>query len=139
MEKFKAGILFVIGLGIILTCFAFTSGTAGRASQANPSVIPPTQDVRVVNKPTESIPVTAQGTTTIAGNVSISNLPGTFFQVNTRYNFTLAEGSGNALINCVVQEIRGYWLRCNGQIRRASAPPQPFNSWVNANFIIAVN
>jgi hypothetical protein len=46
---------------------------------ANPltlQALPPTdKDVRVINTPAEAVPVVAQGTTTIAGNVSVTNTP----------------------------------------------------------------
>ncbi|HEU4520665.1 MAG TPA: hypothetical protein VFT12_01610, partial [Thermoanaerobaculia bacterium] len=36
---------------------------------------PADKDVRVINTPLEAIPTVAQGTTTIAGNVSVTNTP----------------------------------------------------------------
>src|SRR5438874_2995379 len=37
--------------------------------------MPPVQDVRVVNKPTEVMPTAAQGVTAVAGHVTIDNEP----------------------------------------------------------------
>src|SRR5262245_9279432 len=106
MKRLRSCILFVAGAAVLVTCFGIL-GAIGKANQTNSSTREAAQDVRVVNKPSESIPVTPQGTTTVAGNVNVANLPATFLQTNTRYSLTIMEGSNTAQVVCIVQETRG--------------------------------
>lgn len=126
MKRLRTIVLFVVTIGVLATSGFFVSGrSSGSAAQ----------DVKVVNMPTEPVPVAIQG----PNNVSISNLPANFFTTNNQYRFVFVEGSGVANVVCTVSEIRGYWLKCSGQVRRANGQTQAFNTWLNANFILTVN
>lgn len=129
MPKSKSvfvGMLALVVVGTLLT-FARGRATAQPGTPAGP-------DVRVVNKPSEPVPVT--GNVAISGTptVQIANSqffsPAIPFAVNQRVKLTLSSLSG--VVDCTVQEIRGEWIRCPGNI---STTPV---TWINTGQVIAV-
>jgi len=89
----------------------------------------------VVNKPDEAVPVAPVGPLA----VNIANLPATFFKLNERIMLTFAEGNDVMRVDCTVQEIRGYWIKCLGRARHGNGTVEQFNSWLNVNFVIRIN
>jgi hypothetical protein len=163
MNRFRNYILPAAGLTMLVTSLAITNARTDKMNGVHSALATAIQDVKIVNSTAEAVPVVpqgttaitgnvkivnrtaeampviAQGTTAIAGNVNVANAPAQFFQLNTRYTLYIAEGNGTAQAICTVQDVRSYWIKCNGQVRRGTAPAQLFNSWLNVNFIITAN
>lgn len=74
MSRLRNYLLAASGLGILVVGLVLTSPPASNAVPG-----PPTQDVLVVNPTAMPVPTAAQGTTTIAGSVSVANTPAVTF------------------------------------------------------------
>jgi hypothetical protein len=74
MSRLRNYLLATSGLGILVVGLVLTSPPASNAVPG-----PHTQDVLVVNPTSLPVPTAAQGTTTIAGSVSVANTPAVTF------------------------------------------------------------
>jgi hypothetical protein len=83
MNNVKGYILTAIGVVIVCCGFVLSVPNTGHSA-------PPTdKDVRVINTPTEAVPTRAQGTTNVAGAVSITNTPTVNAQQSGAWNVGL--------------------------------------------------
>ena len=80
MKKLKNYLLSSAGLLLFISVIALSVPQTGHSSMATD------KDVRVINRPTEAVPVAVQGTTNVAGNVSISNVPTVEARQNGAWN-----------------------------------------------------
>lgn len=122
MRKSTSFFLGVLGLIVLASLFASVISRATHAQQ--PAVAGP--DVRVVNKPSEPVPVSFNGTPT----VQISNFPPTPFASGQKVKLLLSSLSGE--LHCTVLEVRGEWIKCPGSISGIKV------GWVNAGQVIAI-
>jgi len=70
MKRFKNVVFPAVGFVILVGAFVLTSPSTGHGQGG-----PPTQNVTVVNTTANPVPTAAQGTTNVAGNVSVTNTP----------------------------------------------------------------
>jgi hypothetical protein len=137
MTRFKTFLLATLVLSAAM--FAISLNSAGHAiAQAL------AQDVRVVNKGNESVPVLNPPnlplTTRIVNKESepvftkSTDSPASHFVVGTSYGLNLGAQGGQ---QCTVAEIQGTWIKCHYPPVRGR--PGLFLNWVNAAHIISTN
>jgi len=83
MNNLKGYILTAIGVVIVCCGFVLSVPNTGHSAPA------PDKDVRVINSPTEAVPTIAQGTTNVAGAVSVTNTPTVNAQQSGAWNVGL--------------------------------------------------
>lgn len=100
MTKLRGYVYSVAGCLLLIGAFLFSISTTGHSAP------PADKDVRVINTPTEAVPTIAQGTTNIAGGVSITNTPTVNAQQSGAWNVGLTGSPtvqvGNPLSNPVL-------------------------------------
>ena len=72
MKNLKHYLTATFGLILFVSAIAFSLPQLGHANFA---AVAAYKDVKIVNTPAEAVPVAVQGTTNVAGSVSISNTP----------------------------------------------------------------
>ena len=98
MNKLKPYLLPTCGLAVSVVALLLASPPASQA-------VPSDKDVHVINATFDPVPTAAQGTTTVAGSVSVSNTPtvnlaaGTSVNVGNTPTVNLASGTGVSVTN----------------------------------------
>jgi len=100
MNNLRGYLLTATGVVVLVVGFLLSVPNTGHSAP------PPDKDVRVINTPTQAVPTIAQGTTTVAGAVSITNAPTVHAQQSGAWNVGLTGSPtvqvGNALANPVL-------------------------------------
>jgi hypothetical protein len=89
MKNFRIYMLVVVALAISIISFLLSGANVSKAASSD-------KDVTVVNTASNPVPVSPQGTTTVTGTVSISNLPNSIVTLPAGTPITLRQTLGLA-------------------------------------------
>jgi hypothetical protein len=88
MNRIKNSLIAFGGLSVLIAAVTFVSPKSSLSSPA-----PDARDVVVINTPANPVPIIAQGTTTVTGNVSVTGTVG----INPSANIVKVENTTNPL------------------------------------------